>query len=208
MTRRRRQDFAGAFHHVTSRGVHKRDIYFSVLDRLHWLNLLEATCRKYSLRCVAYCQMGNHFHVVLQSREGQLAKAMGMLNSSYAQYINQITGAVGHAFQGRYHAELIDRDAYLLEVIRYVLLNPVRARLVDDPGHWPWSSYRLTLGIDPAPEWLDVAWVLRLFGAEPGQAAEHLRSFVLAGIDEPRKLPAGVPDPAPGSGTTDARGGA
>lgn len=197
MPRRLRIDFAGAIHHVTSRGVRKRDIFLTPGNRIHWLAIVGEACEDFGLSCLAYCQMDNHYHMVIECKTGCLAQAMQRINGHYGQYFNKCHDMTGHLFQGRYHAELIDRDAYLLEVIRYVLLNPVRAGLVREPADWVWSSCGATLGLAPPLPWLDTERVRRLFGATGQAGAMELERFLRVGLPGARPIGWPRPDPTP-----------
>ncbi|MEI6336557.1 MAG: transposase, partial [Methylococcaceae bacterium] len=130
MTRPLRIELSGGIYHVTSRGNRQDDIYFSDDDRKVWLNLLGQVCQRFNWYIHAYCQMTNHFHIVVETPEGNLAQGMRQLNGVYTQYINRTHGSVGHLFQGRYKAILVEKDNYLLELARYVVLNPLRAGMV------------------------------------------------------------------------------
>lgn len=112
----------------------------------------------------AYVLMGNHYHLLMETPEPTLSRGMQRLNGSYTQKFNWRHQRVGHLFQGRFHSILVERESHLLELTRYVVLNPVRAGLVEDVADWRWSSYRATAGITPAPEWLEVGWTLAQFG--------------------------------------------
>ena len=182
MTRPLRLEFPGALYHVTSRGDRKASIFFDDTDRLMWLQTLGEVCAHFNFSVHAFCQMTNHYHLLIETRDGKLAKGMRQLNSVYAQYFNRRHALVGHVFQGRYKAILVDKESYLLEVARYIVLNPVRAGLVRLPDEWRWSSFLLTSKLLPPPDWLDVSRLLSKFGG-PGLAAQDAyRHFVLAGI--------------------------
>jgi hypothetical protein len=127
--------------------------------------------------------MTNHFHLLLETPDANLSKAMRQLNSVYTQAFNRRHGRVGHVLQGRFKAIVVDREAYLLELCRYVVLNPVRAGLVKDAGKYPWSSYRATAGLDKAPEFLSVDWILEQFGLDLKSARLEYRRFIKAGMD-------------------------
>lgn len=133
----------------------------------------------------AYCLMTNHYHLLVETPDGNLAKGMRELNGLYTQGFNRVYGRTGHVFQGRYNAILVQKEAYLLEVARYIVLNPVRARMVRSAGDYPWSSYRAMTGEEAAPEWLETRTILAAFGPTEAEASEGYRSFVAAGKGQP-----------------------
>lgn len=188
MARPLRIEFPGALYHVTARGNRKQTIFFHDEDRHLWLDILGVACRRANLVVHAYCQMGNHYHLILETVEGNLSNGMRYINAFYSQEINRRYGLVGHLFQGRYKAILVEKESYLLELARYVVLNPVRAGLVADPLDWQWSSYRSVLGRQLPPSWLDSDWVLGQFASERGMAIELYRQFVTAGIGKESPL--------------------
>ena len=136
MSRPLRLELAGGIYHVTSRGNRQEDIYVDDADRLQWLTLFGQVCKRYHWRCHAYCLMSNHYHIVVETIEGNLSKGMRQLNGVYTQYFNRTHQRFGHVFQGRYTGILVDKDSYLLELSRYVVLNPVRANMISDVGQW------------------------------------------------------------------------
>ena len=129
--------------------------------------------------------MSNHYHIVVETVEGNLAQGMRQLNGVYTQYINRTHARVGHVFQGRYKAILVEKDAYLLELAKYVVLNPVRAGMVARAEDWPWSSYRAMIGAEPAPAWLAADGLLRGFGRTRSEARMKYIDFVRAGVGLP-----------------------
>ena len=129
--------------------------------------------------------MGNHYHVLVETPEPNLSRGMHQLNGTYTQHFNRRHERVGHLFQGRFHSILVEKDAHLLELIRYVVLNPVRAGMVSRPEEWDWSNYLATAGVTPAPKWLQVNWTLAQFGGGP-LAGDRYRQFVEAGMCDPR----------------------
>jgi putative transposase len=185
MARPLRIELAGGLYHVTSRGDRREDIYLNDADRHLWLTLLGAVCRRFNWRCHAWCQMTNHYHVVVETPETNLAHGMRQLNGVYTQYINRQHRRVGHVFQGRYKAILVERDAYLLELARYVVLNPVRAGMVAAPGDWPWSSWSAMVGSEAIPDWLETSWILGQFPGTPAQARQGYIAFVREGVGLP-----------------------
>lgn len=185
MARPLRLQFAGALYHVTSRGNGRADIYFTDADRSAWLAVLAQTCQRFNWRVHAWCQMSNHYHLLVETPEANLAEGMRQLNGVYTQHVNRVHRRVGHVFQGRYKAVLVERESHLLEVSRYVVLNPVRAGMVADAGEWPWSSYDAMRGLVPAPEWLEVDALLRDFGQSRARAVAAYVDFVRAGVGLP-----------------------
>ncbi len=156
MSRPLRLEFEGAIYHVTSRGDRREEIYRDNEDRLAQLNVLGQAMDRFDAQVLAYCQMGNHYHLVLHTRRANLSRTMRHVNGVYTQQFNRRHNLVGHLFQGRFKAVLVDRDAYLLALCRYVERNPVAAGLVRDAGDWAWSSYRAHVGTASAPPWLDI----------------------------------------------------
>ena len=188
MTRPLRIEYPSALYHVTARGDRRKSIFADDVDRQYWLEVLGLVCKRFNFLIYAYCQMGNHFHIMLETVEGNLAQGMRQLNGLYSQEFNRRHKLVGHVLQGRYKAVLVQKEAYLLELSRYVVLNPVRAAMVSMPEEWRWSSYNATMGLCAAAAWQDVGWLLHQFGEEPECAREHYRSFVLAGIGKSSPL--------------------
>ncbi|WLI88853.1 transposase [Massilia sp. R2A-15] len=181
MPRPTRVDFPGAIHHITSRGDRRETIYRDDIDRQNWLRVLSGVCSKYAWSVHAFCQMGNHYHLVVEMAEANLARGMRQLNGLYTQRFNYRHAGSGHVFQARYHSELVHRQAHLIELMRYVVLNPVRAGIVGAPGDWPWSSFAMTSGVLPAPRWLQIDWVLSQFSGERDEAIHAYRRFVMEG---------------------------
>jgi len=136
--------------------------------------------------CHAWCLMSNHYHLVIETPEPNLARGMRQLNGVYTQRFNRQHHRVGHIFQGRYKAILVERDAYLLELCRYVVLNPVRAGMVRHVRDWPWSSYRATAGMEASPFWLNTDWVLSQFGKQRRRCQSRYVQFVDEGINKER----------------------
>lgn len=183
MSRPLRIEYPGALYHVIARGNAKQDIFLTDHDRRRFLRWLQDTCKTHNLLCHAYCLMGNHYHLLLETLDANLAIAMRDLNGNYSQWFNAVHGRVGHLFQGRYKAFVIEKETYLLEVARYIVLNPVRAHLVKHPKEWKWSSYRATCGASTSPEWLRVDWLLTHFSKKKQEAQQEYRQFVDEGSD-------------------------
>jgi putative transposase len=185
MARPLRIEFPGALYHVTARGNGRQPIFEDDADCERFLAVLASTVARYHVLCHAYCLMGNHYHALLETPEGNLSRAMRQLNGAYGQGFSRRHRRPGHVLQGRFHAQIVDRNAYLHEVCRYIVLNPVRAGLVARPGEWRWSSYRATAGEASVPTWLTVDWVLSLGGSTARAIAERrYRQFVYAGLTE------------------------
>lgn len=185
MARPLRIEFAGALYHVTARGNAREDIYDDDTDRQHFLTLLHNTVTRHDWHCHAYCLMDNHYHLLIETCSPTLSKGMKYLNGTYTQYFNRRHQRVGHVFQGRFKAILVQKDAYLLELARYIVLNPVRAQLVRSAKAWHWSSYRATAGHEESPAFLTTEWILAGFGDIKRIAQQSYRDFVKAGKGQP-----------------------
>ncbi len=185
MARPLRLELAGGLYHVTSRGDRREAIYEDDEDRGRWLEILGHTCKRFNWRCHAYCQMDNHYHIVIETAEANLSKGMRQLNGVYTQYYNIQHDRVGHVFQGRFKGILVERDEYLLELARYVVLNPVRANVTKTIGVWKWSSYKAMVGKESAPIWLETDWILGQFSRQRKRAIEKYVDFVRAGVGLP-----------------------
>lgn len=183
MARPLRIEYSGAVYHVTSRGNERKPIYIGDDDRRLFLDILARVKDLYNWLCYAYCLMDNHYHLVIETTDGNLSKGMRQLNGIYTQAFNRRHGRVGHLFQGRYKAIMIDKDSYLLEVCRYVVLNPVRAKAVRRPEDWEWSSYRATAGMIPPHPSVTTKWVLEQFGSRKEAANKRYADFIKDGME-------------------------
>ncbi len=182
MARSLRIEYPGAVYHITSRGNEKKPVYQDDQDRENFLSTLGKVNERYHWLCHAYCLMDNHFHLLIETPEGNLAMGMRQLNGVYTQAFNKRHRRSGHLFQGRYKAILIQKDSHLVEVCRYVVLNPVRACLVEDPGQWKWSSYRATAGQEKPAACLTNSWILEQFSDRKRKAEREYDRFVKLGI--------------------------
>lgn len=181
MVRPLRIELAGGLYHITSRGNKKEAIYISEEDREKFLSVLGDACAKYQWLCHSYCLMTNHYHLLIETPLGNLSKGMRYLNSVYTQKFNRSHNRIGHVLQGRYKSILVEKDSYLLELSRYIVLNPVRAGMVQKPDEWPWSSYLAISGKVPVPSWLKVDWLLSCFSSTKSAARIKYQLFVESG---------------------------
>ena len=181
MARQLRLEFPGGVYHVTSRGDGREDIYLSDVDKIIFLSILGVACERFHWHCHSYCLMDNHYHLLIETPLGNLSKGMHYINGVYTQKFNRAHGRVGHVFQGRYKAILVEKDAYLLELARYIVLNPVRAGMIHHASEWRWSSYRAICGDVQAPAWLTVDWILSQFASSRAECVTRYRVFVDAG---------------------------
>jgi len=180
-----RIEYAGALYHVTARGNAQEAIYREDEDREQFLSLLEKACNRNEWYCHAYCLMSNHYHLLIETNTPSLSKGMKYLNGTYTQYINRQHKRVGHVYQGRYKAIIVQKESYLLELARYIVLNPVRARMVRAAKDWPWSSYRATAGFVKSEPCLTTDWVLSGFAKTKKIAQQRYRKFVQEGKNQP-----------------------
>jgi len=182
MARPLRIEYPGALYHVTSRGDRQEPIFDDDRDRTAFLNLLGDVVSRFRWRCHAYCLMGNHYHLMIETPEGNLTKGMRQLNGVFTQWSNRRHQRSGHLFQGRYKAILVDRGTYFLELARYIVLNPVRASMVKHPRYWPWSSYGAMTTKFPALPWLTTDVLLAEFGRSQTLARRKYQEFVEDGL--------------------------
>lgn len=185
MARPLRLEFPGAIYHLTARGDRREPIFADKADRFLFLELLGKEVRQQGWILYAYCLMDNHYHLLIETPEPNLARGMRRLNGVYTQAFNRRHQQVGHLLQGRYKSILVDKDSYLLELCRYVVLNPVRAKIVSAAKDWSWSSYLSTVGRVTCPDWLAVDQVLALFGNTPAAARRGYERFVDQGVGLP-----------------------
>ena len=183
MARKPRIHYPGAVYHVVVRGNARQEIFFSATDRFHFLRLLQDGLERYDHRVHAFCLMPNHIHLAVQVGQIPLSRIMQNLCFRYTQRVNRRQDRVGHLFQGRYKAVLVDGDSYLLELVRYLHLNPVRAGMVGSPEEYPWSSHLAYLGEKKLP-WLSSDWVLSQFSSRRSRARKEYREFVHSGTAE------------------------
>ena len=186
MARPIRIEFAGALYHVTSRGGLREDIYLEDADRELFLATLGETCQRCNWRVHAYCLMSNHYHLLIETPDSNLSKGMRQLNGVYTQRFNRKNQRVGHVFQGRYKAIIVQKDRYLLELSRYIVLNPIRVNMVKNIHDWSWSNFKAAIGQVEGEKWLATDWLLAQFGKNTKQAISSYIQFVLEGINKPK----------------------
>ena len=182
MARPLRIEFPGAVYHITSRGNDRKEIFGDDLDREAFLEILYGVSVRYHWLCHAYCLMDNHYHLLIETPEGNLSIGTRQLNGVYTQSFNKVHGRSGHLFQGRFKGIVVQKDSHLLEASRYIVLNPVRAKLVKNPYQWKWSSYSATAGQRGSHPCLTVDWILGRLASERKSAEEIYRKFVRAGM--------------------------
>jgi REP element-mobilizing transposase RayT len=168
----------GAAYHITARAVYGRPLFPEARDCDDFLTLLGKVVYQRDWVCGAYCLMTTHYHLVIRTPEADLARGIQSLNACYAQQFNRRHGLEGHVFLRRYQSVMIEREAHLLELGRYLPTNPVRAGLCARAEDWPWSSYAALLGLCAPPAFLSSGWLLGLFGRDRQSAARRLRAFV------------------------------
>ncbi len=184
MARPLRIEFPGAVYHVTSRGNARRRTFLDDEDRESFLSTLAWVVERCGWICHGYCLMDNHFHLMIETPKANLSRGMRQLNGVYTQGFNRRHRKAGHLFQGRFKAILVEKDAYLLELARYVVLNPVRAKMVKTPERYRWSSYRATVGLDAVAPALSIDWLLSQFAKTKSVARERYAAFVHEGIGQ------------------------
>jgi putative transposase len=184
MARPLRIEYPGAVYHVTTRGNARGEIFSSDDDRHKFLAILAETGERYNWLCHAYCLMDNHYHLVVETPDPNLSLGMRQLNGVYTQAFNRARNWLGHLFQGRYKAIVVEKESYLLELCRYVVLNPVRAGMVSSPEQWPWSSYAATAYPTEVPPFLTVAWLLAQFAGDIPTARQRYRQYVRDGMQQ------------------------
>ena len=185
MARPLRLEFPGALYHLTARGNARAPIFLDDEDRGWFLQRLGKEVEQQRWRLYAYCLMDNHYHLLVETPEPNLARGMARLNAVYTAAFNRRHRRVGHVLQGRYQSILVDREVYFQELCRYLVLNPVRAKICKNPADYRWSSYLATLGRCGTPPWLDTQGMLKSFGGDPEARRAAYRKFVAQGIGLP-----------------------
>ena len=177
MPRKLRIHIPGALYHVILRGNARQDIFSNDRDRLRFYEILNKSRERFQYRILGFCLMTNHVHLAVQVGDISLSRIMQNVSQNYTQWFNWRHTKCGHVFQGRYKAIMVDADSYLLELVAYIHLNPVRARVADQPAQHRWSSHRAYLGEESIP-WLDPGPVLSQFADKIGNARRMFSAFV------------------------------
>jgi len=178
MARPLRIEYAGALYHITSRGNARGKIFLSDEDNRIFLNILRRVIERYGWKCYSYCLMQNHYHLLIETPAPNLSLGMRQLNGVYTQSFNHKHKKTGHVFQGRFKALVVEKQNYLLALSAYIVLNPVRAKIVNNPGDWEWSSYNAPIGKKPGHSWLCTSYIIEQFGASPKEARLNYQRFV------------------------------
>ncbi len=186
MSRPLRIEYPGALYHLTSRGNARANIVDDDTDRQLFTEVLGAVVDRFGWLCHAWCLMDNHYHLLVETPTANLSRGMRQLNGVYTQRINRRHDRVGHVFQGRFRAIVVEREPHLLELCRYVVLNPVRAGMVSRARDWRWSSFRATAGYAPTGNFEHRDWILAQFDRDPETALKAYRCFVAGGMKAAR----------------------
>ena len=189
MARALRISYQNAFYHITSRGNEQKAVFKSNRDREKFLEYLESATKRYDAVIHTYCLMDNHYHILLETPSGNLSRIMAHINGAYTNYYNAKRERFGHLFQGRYKAILVEADEYAKELSRYIHLNPVRVKIVEQPEEYEWSSYSYYIGKRKAPEWLKMDFILGYFGKKTSDSQKNYRKFVSMLINQEYESP-------------------
>ena len=184
MSRPLRIQYKGAWYHVMNRGGARQKIFCSEQDHQIFLDLLGESVYLWGIRVHAFSLLPNHYHLLVETPYGNLPRAMRHINGVYTQRFNRRWKRDGHLFRGRYRSLLVEEDAYLVELLRYIHLNPVRAKLARYPQDHPWTSHKGYLGKMKGIEWLTVDHLLKYFGKHSSKAKRKLHEFVMEGVPE------------------------
>ena len=190
MGRPLRIEFPGALYHITSRGNERKSIFIDDADRFRFLEILKDYHDRYDILLHSFVLMDNHYHLILETPKGNLLKVMHGINGGYTGYFNRKYERSGHLFQGRYKGILVEKDAYLLPLSRYVHMNPVRAKIVKEPEQYRWSSYPGYIGKEKECKWVEHSWILSNFGKDGKTARRKYREYVEESFNKDMENPA------------------
>jgi REP element-mobilizing transposase RayT len=183
MTRPLRIEYSGAVYHITARGNARQNIFLDDSDRSLFLEVIRNTVTRYNWLCHGFCLMDNHYHLLLETPDPNLSLGMRHLNGVYTQHFNRKHLRVEHVFQGRFKSVLVDKEAHLLELCRYIVLNPVEAKMVFHPSQYSWTSFNFTAKSIKKPSFLSVDWVVGQFSRKRRDTRRLYREFVVGKID-------------------------
>jgi REP element-mobilizing transposase RayT len=196
MTRPLRIEYPGAWYHIMNRGRRGEDIFSDKRDYEVFINLLKETAEQWNVKITAYCLMSNHYHVLLQTPEGNLSRSMRHLNGIYTQRYNKMHGYDGQLFRGRYKSILVDEDTYLLELLKYIHKNPLKAKLVENIDDYPWSSHKGYLSNKKNHDWLNKEFVFSILHRDKRKWKNEYKKLMyednenkIAEIFDSKKLP-------------------
>ena len=178
MPRRSREEEAGAIHHVYARGIDRRVLFVDDVDRSGYLALLERVVRAQGWRCLSYCLMDNHVHLMIETPEPNLGKGMQRLHGSFAREVNRRHGRRGHVFQGRFGSKRLRAESHLWTTAAYIAANPVEAGMCAAPEEWPWGSHLTACTPERGPAWLDSTRLHALFSGLGGEPRERYCELV------------------------------
>jgi REP element-mobilizing transposase RayT/predicted DNA-binding protein YlxM (UPF0122 family) len=181
MARQLRIEYKGAFYHIISRGERRENIFNDNNDKLKFLEKIGEAVDKFNLKIHCYTLMDNHFHLLLETPEGNLSKAMHYLNTSYSNWFKSKHQIIGSIFQGRYKSILVEKEAYLLTLSAYIHLNPVRAKIVIKPEEYRWSSFNNYLKIDKSIHWISLSDILKMFSSKQGAYKTFVYNCMIKG---------------------------
>ena len=184
MARPLRIQFPDAMYHIMSRGIGRMTIFHNEKDWFKFMQFMERVIEKYNWICHAYCLMGTHYHILLETPDANMVVGMKYLNQLYSQFYNWKYQRVGPVLQGRYKAWLVEKEEKFLENSRYIVNNPTEAKMVEHPSQWPWSSYRAMTEEVPVPKRLAVDGLLSQFGAVREESRRRYQHFVLDGVGQ------------------------
>jgi REP element-mobilizing transposase RayT len=190
MARPLRIEYEGAVYHIMGKGNRGEFIFSEDRDKEVCLDFLERAGQRYGITVYGWCIMGNHYHLLISTPERTLGRAMHFIGSGYGSYMRRYRGWIGHVFAGRYKSICVEKESYLLELSRYLHLNPVKAGVVKKPEEYRWSSYRHYIGKEKSPKWLHTEWLLAEYGRTDRTAGNRYKEFVESGMDKPGEYPA------------------
>lgn len=181
MARPLRIQYSGALYHIISKGIDGRDIFCNDIEKRHFLKILFDAKDMFKIKIYLFCILINHYHITLETLLSNLSQVLHWINGKYTSWYNKIYERKGHVLQGRYKSIIVDKDEYLLELSRYIHLNPVKAGVVKYPEEYKWSSYRTYMGLESI-RGLDTGFILNQFGDNINSARIRYKRFIEEGM--------------------------